>query len=210
MGMRTAYLGVHFDDIPPSKCHIGSHHSQLSLLLVADIVWSQAADPILGMQWNYILQLLYNPILALVKSSVLLFLLRLGGQKPGVRWTIHGLNFFNIGLMIAIFITVIFQCTPIAYFWDRTIEGGTCINTGAFYIATAGLTILTDILVLILPFWIFLGLKMPSNIKIALLVVFGLGAVVTVISILVRPIKPTFALLPLLLPLLLLPLLLSL
>lgn len=133
------------------------------------------------MRWNYIIQLLYNPILALVKSSVLLFLLRLGGQKPGVRWTIHSLNAFNIGLMIAIFVTVIFQCTPVNFFWDRTIPGGHCVDTGAFYVATAGLTILTDVLVLALPFWIFLGLKMPAKVKIALLVVFGLGAVVTVI-----------------------------
>ncbi|KAI1491193.1 hypothetical protein F5X96DRAFT_632392 [Biscogniauxia mediterranea] len=161
--MRTTYFGVHIYDIPPT------------------------ADRSLGMKWNYLIQIFYNPILALVKSSVLLFLLRIGGQQRKIRYSIHSLNCFNIGLMIAIFLTVIFQCTPIPYFWERvrdpTLEG-TCIDTGAFYVATAGLTIFTDILVLILPFRIFMGLKMSIKLKIAIMAVFLLGAIVTVVSIL--------------------------
>ncbi|KAI0596740.1 CFEM domain-containing protein [Biscogniauxia sp. FL1348] len=163
MGMRTAYFGVHIYNIPPT------------------------ADRSLGMKWNYLIQILYNPILALVKSSILLFLLRIGGQQRKIRYLIHSLNAFNIGLMIAIFITVIFQCSPISYFWERvrdpTLEGS-CIDTGAFYIATAGLTIFTDILVLILPFRIFMGLKMSVKLKIAIMAVFLLGAIVTIVSIL--------------------------
>ncbi|KAF6838656.1 CFEM domain-containing protein [Colletotrichum musicola] len=90
--MRHAYLGVHLSDIPKDR------------------------DPRLGSFWNYIGQILYNPILAIVKSSVLLFMLRLGGHKRGVRLTIHALNMFNVALGIAIFVVVIFQCAPIAFF----------------------------------------------------------------------------------------------
>ncbi|KAI5918551.1 CFEM domain-containing protein [Camillea tinctor] len=163
MGMRTTYFGVHIYDIPPT------------------------ADRSLGMKWNYLIQILYNPILALVKSSVLMFLLRIGGQQRKIRYSIHSLNVFNIGLMIAISVTVIFQCSPIPYFWeqirDPTLEG-TCVDTGAFYIATAGLTIFTDVLVLMLPFWIFMGLKMSVKLKVAIMAVFLLGAIVTIVSIL--------------------------
>ncbi|KAI2615847.1 hypothetical protein GGR54DRAFT_252136 [Hypoxylon sp. NC1633] len=163
MAMRTAFLGVHVYDIP------------------------MTADVSLGMYWNYVIQTLYNPILALVKSSVLTFLLRIGGQRRNVRYSIHALNLFNIGLMIAIFMTVIFQCLPISYFWERitdpTLPGG-CIDTGVFYVTTAALTIFTDILVLALPFWIFMGLKMAPRVKLAIMVVFLLGAVVTIVSIL--------------------------
>lgn len=151
--MRTGYLGVHVKDIP----------------------WD--SDSVLGMRWNYTLQLLYNPILAIVKSSVLLFMLRLGGTKRSFRWAIYALNAFNICLAISIFFACMFQCSPIPYFWDKTIAGGTCFNMGAFYVGTAGLTIFTDVLVLALPFWIFLGLKMPVRVKVALLFVFLLGAV---------------------------------
>jgi hypothetical protein len=151
--MRTSYIGVHIFDIPPE------------------------ADLTLGMRWNYTLQLLYNPILAIVKTSVLMFMLRLGGTKRAFRWAIHALNVFNICLAFGIFFACMFQCQPIPYFWDKTIPGGSCVNMGAFYVSTAALTILTDILVLALPFWIFLGLKMPVRVKIALLFVFLLGAV---------------------------------
>ncbi|KAI1842227.1 hypothetical protein JX265_001413 [Neoarthrinium moseri] len=163
MGMRKAYLGVHVYDIPPT------------------------ADMSQGLFWNYVIQTLYNPILALVKSSVLLFMLRLGGHRKSVRYCIHGLNIFNIGLMVAIFVTVIFQCKPISYFWGRVADPelqGTCVNTGAFYVSTAALTIVTDLLVLALPFWIFLRLKMALRVKLALMAVFLLGGVVTVVSIL--------------------------
>lgn len=155
--MRYAFLGVHVYDIPLE------------------------ADSRLGSLWNYILQLLYNPILALVKTSVLMFLLRLSGQKRSIRYTIIGLNVFNIALMIAIFVTVIFQCQPISYFWEKAGRTppteGSCIDMPAFYVSTASLTIFTDVLALALPFWIFLGLKMPTRVKMALLAVFALGAV---------------------------------
>ncbi|KAI5867230.1 hypothetical protein GGS23DRAFT_166830 [Durotheca rogersii] len=163
MAMRTAFLGVHVYDIP------------------------MGADVSLGMFWNYVIQILYNPILAIVKSSVLVFLLRIGGQRRKIRYSIHALNVFNVGLMVAIFVTVIFQCSPIPYFWQRitdpTLEGR-CVDTGIFYVATAGLTIFTDVLVLALPFWIFMGLKMAPKVKLAIMAVFLLGGVVTVVSIL--------------------------
>ncbi|KAL0944005.1 uncharacterized protein CTRU02_201892 [Colletotrichum truncatum] len=164
MGMRTGFIGIHVYDIP------------------------LVADHRLGSLWNYIIQLLYNPILALVKTSVLMFLLRLSGQQRRIRYTIIGLNIFNIALMIAIFVTVIFQCQPINYFWEKASRNppteGKCIDMAAFYVGTASLTIFTDVLALAMPFWIFLGLKMPTRVKMALLAVFALGAVVTAISIL--------------------------
>ncbi|KAI1480258.1 hypothetical protein K445DRAFT_24461 [Daldinia sp. EC12] len=163
MAMRTAFLGVHVYDIP------------------------RTADVSLGMYWNYVIQILYNPILALVKCSVLTFLLRIGGQRRQIRYSIHALNIFTIGLMIAIFVTVIFQCSPISYFWERITNPtmqGKCIDTGIFYVTTAALTIFTDVLVLALPFWIFMGLKMAPKVKFAIMVVFLLGAVVTVVSVL--------------------------
>ncbi|KAK1672538.1 CFEM domain-containing protein [Colletotrichum godetiae] len=164
MGMRLGFIGIHVYDIPLE------------------------ADSRLGSLWNYIIQLLYNPILAIVKTSVLMFLLRLSGQKRSVRYAIHALNVFNIALGIAIFTTIIFQCQPISYFWEKAGRNppteGKCIDMAAFYVSTASLTIFTDVLALALPFWIFLGLKMPLRVKMALLAVFGLGAVVTAVSVL--------------------------
>ena len=131
------------------------------------------------MFFNFAVQIAYNPILALVKSSILLFLLKLSGvQRPAVRWSIHALNALNIAMMIAIFTVVIFQCSPVTFVYDKSIQG-TCIKQGLFYVVTAALTVFTDVLVLALPFWIFLELKISRKKKMAVIGVFALGGLVT-------------------------------
>lgn len=132
-------------------------------------------DPTPGLVWNYAVQILYNPILALVKSSVLLFLLRLFGQKDWVRRTIHVLNVINLAQMVGVFFAILFQCMPIAFNWDPSIRGGRCVDRRVLYTTNAAFNILTDLLVLGLPLIIFYGLKIPRKTKIALLFVFLLG-----------------------------------
>ncbi|KAH7024452.1 uncharacterized protein B0I36DRAFT_387023 [Microdochium trichocladiopsis] len=157
--MKYNYVGIHVWDIPLTN------------------------DPRPGLIYNFAVQIAYNPILALVKTSVLLFLLRLSGvQRPLVRWSIHALNALNIAMMLAIFIVVIFQCSPVAAIYDPDVKG-TCIEQGLFYVVTAGLTVLTDVLVLALPFWIFLELKISRKKKMALIGVFGLGGLVTAVGV---------------------------
>ncbi|KAJ1323588.1 alpha-methylacyl-CoA racemase [Microdochium nivale] len=153
--MKYNYIGIHIWDVPFTN------------------------DPKPGMIFNFAVQVAYNPILALVKTSILLFLLKLSGvQKPLVRWSIHALNALNISMMIAIFIVVIFQCSPVAAVYDPAVKG-TCIKQGLFYVVTAALTVLTDVLVLALPFWIFLDLKISRKKKMAVIGVFALGGLVT-------------------------------
>jgi hypothetical protein len=126
---------------------------------------------------NYIGGLIYNPILSMVKVSVLVFLLRLAGTRPAVQATIYALMFVTIGLMIAIFFSVVFVCSPVEFNWNPNITNGKCFDKRPFSIWTASVAIFTDILVLALPFWIFLGLRMARKAKIALLCVFALGGV---------------------------------
>lgn len=132
-------------------------------------------DPTQGLIWSYAVQILYNPILALVKSSVLIFLTRLFGQKDWVRRFLLWLNVANISQMVAVFFAIILQCTPVAFNWDPTIRGGYCVDRRALYISTAVFNIVTDILILGLPLWVFSSLRIPKRAKIALLVVFLLG-----------------------------------
>ncbi|KAK4040680.1 hypothetical protein C8A01DRAFT_35334 [Parachaetomium inaequale] len=142
-------------------------------------------DPAPGMWWFYLAQLFYNPILALVKASVLCLLLRLGGQKPGVKYAIHFLNAFNGLQAIAIFLVAALQCLPIEANWDFAVKADPntkCIDN-SFHVIISCITIVTDCAVIALPFWIFLGLKMPRAAKIAVLGIFMLGLAVTVIGI---------------------------
>ncbi|KAF4460576.1 cfem domain-containing [Fusarium albosuccineum] len=140
-------------------------------------------DPSPGLWWFYVAQMIYNPILALVKASVLVFLLRLGGQKKSVRWSIHGLNIFNALHAISVFFVALLQCIPIEANWDLEAKAHAKCVEKEFHVTASILTIITDFLVLGIPFWIFLGLKMPKGTKLALIAVFMVGLVVIVVAL---------------------------
>lgn len=120
--------------------------------------------------------------MALVKNAVLVFLLRLGRTSQSLRLFILSLLFLNNLMMVAIFITVVFQCIPINKTFHPELSG-TCINTPHFFITTAALTILTDILVLIIPTWLLWDLRMKPRKKIATIFLLSLGFLVTGISV---------------------------
>ncbi|KAI0843629.1 hypothetical protein F5Y06DRAFT_255411 [Hypoxylon sp. FL0890] len=155
---KTFGWGIHYYDVP------------------------QPFDPTEGLIWIYVVGAVYQPILTLVKQSVLVFLLRFSGIKAGVRYVVWGTIIFNTVLMVAIFLTVIFQCIPIEMNWNLLVPGH-CIEQFKFGVAAASLTIMTDIVSVALPFYIFLGLKINRNRKIALIGVFMLGVLVTIVSI---------------------------
>ncbi|KAM7194245.1 hypothetical protein V8F33_007391 [Rhypophila sp. PSN 637] len=159
--MKMMYLGIHVWDIPPPGTY----------------------DPTLGKILNYIVVMLYNPELALVKSSVLFFLLRLGGHQLYLRRSIQILNWSNIALTLAILFASIFTCVPVHKYWTADVPGR-CNDEQAQYLVTSGLTVLTDVLVLIIPIKIVIGLQVARKMKIILICVLCAGIVVTVFSIL--------------------------
>ena len=125
--------------------------------------------------WEYLVTIFYNPILGLTKASVLVFLLRLFGKKDGVRTYIYVLFIVNMLHMVITLFAIIFQCYPIPFNWDPTVGGGMCLDKRLLFTVTSSITLLTDLLVLALPAYIFVGLKIPRRTKIALLFVFLLG-----------------------------------
>ncbi|AEO69110.1 uncharacterized protein THITE_2130781 [Thermothielavioides terrestris NRRL 8126] len=156
--IKTNFIGIPPDQVPPH-------------------------DPTQGLIWTYAVQILYNPILALVKSSVLIFLTRLFGQKDGVRRFLLWLNVANVSQMVAIFFAILLQCLPIAFNWDPTIKGGRCVDRRSLYVVNSVFNIVTDFLILGLPLWIFSSLKLPKRTKIPLLIIFLLGFLATLTSI---------------------------
>lgn len=125
--------------------------------------------------WDFVTQALYNPVLSLVRSSVLFLLLRVGGHRPGVRYTIHIMNTLNLMFMIAVFLVVLFQSTPIKASWDTNVKAISHIDFGDFAVATACITIVGDIFVLAIPVWLFLGLQMRLSSKLGLIAAFLLS-----------------------------------
>lgn len=149
--MRLQYIGVHVWQLPKTPY-----------------------DPKVGLILNYIVVILYNPELGLVKSSVLFFLLRLGGHQPLLRRSIQVLNWSNIALLIAVLFASIFTCVPVHKYWDRTVPG-VCNAESYQYLVTSGLTVLTDVLVLAIPIKIVVGLQIARKLKIILICVLCSG-----------------------------------
>lgn len=69
----------------------------------------------------------------------------------------------------------VFDCTPIPFFWDKSIEGGHCVNFGAMWFSHASTNIVFDIVLVILPMPVIKSLNLPKKQKIALMGIFALG-----------------------------------
>ena len=100
-----------------------------------------------------------------------------------LRNTIYGIGVLTIAWLIAITLTVVFQCNPIRFFWNPKIAGGKCIQTNRFYFSAGITSTVAIIFVLFLPLPIILRLKTTNAKKLGLAASFILGAFVGVVSI---------------------------
>ncbi|KAG9254742.1 uncharacterized protein F5Z01DRAFT_92364 [Emericellopsis atlantica] len=159
MYVKSCYVGIHYWDAP-----------ELSL--------DQQSKAKL---YEWLIILLYHPILGFVKASVLSFDQRLTGVHKPIRYTVYALQAVNAGCMISIFCVTLFQCSPMSLNWTPGYRRS-CIDNVSFNYAYNGIVIATDIAVLAVPFWAFVGLQLRTRLKVALLCVFALGGLVTVVS----------------------------
>lgn len=69
---------------------------------------------------------------------------------------------------------MIFSCQPIQKSWDLTVPAtdGYCVDVVALYFATAIANILTDVILIVIPIPLLIGLNMPRGEKIGVLIVF--------------------------------------
>ncbi|KAK1833155.1 hypothetical protein QBC39DRAFT_346991 [Podospora conica] len=154
--LHSGYWGVHDADIPPGN------------------------PPNTGMFWIFINGIVYNPLLALVKISALLFLLRLIGRGT-LRAACQALIVFNVVQLVTFLSIALLQCVPLEAPWTLS-RSARCIRRDVYSTALAVTNIVTDILTLLVPYCLFLGLKMNRRARMALLSVFMLGIIVTIIS----------------------------
>ena len=73
-------------------------------------------------------------------------------------------------------LVAIFECTPVSYYWDKSIAGGRCIDTNAYFRWSTLLNIITDVVLLIMPLPVVWRLQMSRNIKVGLTLTFLTGS----------------------------------
>jgi hypothetical protein len=69
----------------------------------------------------------------------------------------------------------ILACTPVRYFWDRSIPGGKCIKFEIWWFFHAAFCIVSDFVLCILPLPMLKTLNIPRKQKYSLLAVFAVG-----------------------------------
>ncbi|RAL01565.1 uncharacterized protein BO80DRAFT_62467 [Aspergillus ibericus CBS 121593] len=117
------------------------------------------------------------------KISILMFYVRIFSTRT-FKIMAYVVGAIVLGHGIGVLFAAIFQCWPIAYVWNHTIEGGSCFNQVAFYRYVSPPNILTDVLILVMPLPYVWKLHTRNGQKLALTGVFLLGGVGTVASIL--------------------------
>ena len=80
-------------------------------------------------------------------------------------------------------ITTFTICIPASFFWDKSIEGS-CFNFLALWFVNAALNIVTDIAILVIPLRIVIAIQLPRAQKVWLVLVFAIGGIVCISSIL--------------------------
>lgn len=116
---------------------------------------------------------MYNLSLVLTKISIVFQYIRIFTQRKTQR-----LCYIMVGILSVYGIWTLcgsfFMCIPIAYFWDKTINGH-CMNQLAFWFSNSALNIATDIMVFAFPMPLLKALQLPRNQKIGLMFVFAFG-----------------------------------
>lgn len=136
------------------------HHPHSSLILVKVI---------------YVTRVIYLLITTAIKSSILLFYLRLSPFPTFRRWvkatmvacSIEGVLFISMALS---------QCTPVETYWNFEIPGH-CINILAFFRAETAFNLVTNVVILLLPMPMVWHLQMALRRKLLLIGIFASGVV---------------------------------
>ncbi|KAL8774200.1 MAG: hypothetical protein Q9194_004095 [Teloschistes cf. exilis] len=124
---------------------------------------------------------------AALKFSVLFFYHRIFPIRAFTLWNI-AIGVIVIAWFIAFIVSQFLTCRPIAFYWDKSIPGGHCINSNhvAYYI-TSPPDILTNVAILVLPIpWLW-NLQMQRRRKVVLTFIFLLGSFAALGSILRIP-----------------------
>ncbi|KAH0368598.1 hypothetical protein KCU65_g3807, partial [Aureobasidium melanogenum] len=126
--------------------------------------------------------MIYSVCMLIVKMSVLMLYRRLFPiENFRYLWWICA--FCTVGYGLGAIFSSLFACVPVRANWDLAIPASRCINKKAFYIGNGAMNIATDLMILALPIPIVWRLTLELRQKIILSVVFTLGSISCVISL---------------------------
>lgn len=113
---------------------------------------------------------------SLPKMAIIFFYLRLFQWQDRMLQASKIVLCLLVGTWFASCVTATVQCTPIAFWWDKTIPNGRCIDIQAFFHAQAITSPILDGLVIALPIPTVWKLTMAPLKKVELTLTFAVGS----------------------------------
>ncbi|KAJ5528767.1 hypothetical protein N7527_002160 [Penicillium freii] len=139
------------------------------------------ADVLPTAKVRYATHIIYTLISGLIKVSICLLYLRV---FPNIRKVCLATIAFVTAMSVAIILATIFQCSPVdAVYDEEKYEHYTCFASIPFWYATAALSLVTDIWILLLPLKTVLGLHLSTRKKFVIAGLLSLGSFACIASI---------------------------
>lgn len=133
---------------------------------------------------EYVFSVLYNPALMALKTSILIFYLRLSKNTQQIlriaSWVVLGI--VNIAGVVLTFLNI-FQCNPVKAAFSLYRYQAQCIPLLTEFICSAPVNIVTDLAILALPIPVLTGMRLPKRQKYILVFTFSLGIFVTIVDV---------------------------
>ncbi|KAJ6020101.1 hypothetical protein N7499_003395 [Penicillium canescens] len=131
----------------------------------------------------YIATILYCPMALSVKIALLSVLTRIFALYRGKVWFIY----IFLGCLCCYYIVALIikirMCAPIPMYWLGPAEGGSCLDQASALIADSVISVVSDIIILILPLPLTWSLQMSRSRKLRVIGILGAGGLATGFSL---------------------------
>ena len=133
---------------------------------------------------NYIVNILYGPVILTVKLSILFMIARL--FAPYRKWVAF-IHIFSVVLgayTIATLVVKIRICNPIDTYWlGPEATNGTCLNVLQVFLADTTFSVITDLVIFALPMTLIPFLHLSVIKKLRIIVLLAAGGLVCIVTI---------------------------
>ena len=110
-----------------------------------------------------------------IKTSLILLYYRIFGIIRWFRWLLIGVWAVVVLYFVVCLLVAVFECTPVAFYWDKSIESGRCINENQFYRWNGVANLLIDFVIWSLTLPVIWHLNLNTRQKLSLSAIFLLG-----------------------------------
>lgn len=166
--------GLHQWDVPD---HLITQYNQVRLFLMPQ------PEPGLSLsQTVYATMVNYGPTVFAIKAAILLFLASIfSPYKTYVKWIYGFLGVMGVYYVAMLFLKM-FICRPISMFWGATTDGE-CFNQRVLILVDNIISLLSDIVVLLLPCPLTKKLQVGLIAKLKIVAIFGVGGIACIFSL---------------------------